>query len=155
MLLGILKHWKHCQKANKPAGTLDPQDIMGSNPQSHAAPKLELLQGQAKIMFPVRLILQRQGMCSWGIHDLLFSRQGIANSTDLKYGLTQDSRHSYMQLWSIRPLHSIGYSQYRSRNLERIHLHVVTWIPPSIGIHHPRLYAFLICMNPETQREDL
>ena len=27
-------------KGNKPAGSLDPQDIMGSSPQSHVAPKL-------------------------------------------------------------------------------------------------------------------
>lgn len=147
----MLKHWKHPHKACKTAGSPDPQDIMGSSPQSHAAPKLELLQGQAKIMFPVRLILQRQGMCSWGIHDLFFSRQGTANSTGLKYGLTQVSRPSYRQLWPLRPLHSIGCSPYRSRPLEKIHLLIVTWFPPSIGIHHPRLYGFLICMNSETE----
>ena len=138
-LLGILKHWKHPQKAYKPAGSLDPQDIMGSSPQTHAAPKLELLQGQAKIRFPVRLILQRHGMCSRSIHDLLFSRQGVANSRDLRYVLTQDSRLSYRQLWSVHLLLSIGCSQYRSRPLENNHLPIVTWIPPSIGIHHPRL----------------
>ena len=154
-LLGILKHWKHPQKSYKTTGSPDPQDIMGSSLQSHAAPKLELRQGHAKIMFPVRLILQRQGMCSWGIHDLFFSRQGTANSTDLKYGLTQVSRQSYRQLSSIRPLHSIGCSQYRSTPLEKIHLLIVTWFPPSIGIPHPRLFGFLICMNSQTEREAL
>ena len=137
-LLGILKHWKHAHKAYKPADSLDPQDIMRSSPQSHAAPKLELLQGQAKIRFPVRLILQRQGMCSRSIHDLFFSRQGIANSRGLIYVLTQDSRLSYRQLWSIHPLLSIGCSKYRSRPLENNHLPIVILIPPSIGIHHPR-----------------
>ena len=154
-LLGILKYWKHPQKAYKTAGSLDPQDLMGSSPQSHAAPKLELRQGHAKIMFPLRLILQRHGMCSWGIHDLFFSRQGTTNSTDLKYGLTHVSRQSYRQLSSIRPLHSIGCLQYRSRPLEKIHLHIVTWFPLSTGIHHPRLYGFLICMNSQTEREAL
>ena len=128
---------------------------MGSSPESHAAPKLELRQGHAKIMFPVRLILQRQGVCSWGIHDLFFSRQGTANSTRLKYGLTQVSKQSYRQLSSIRPLHSIGCSPYRSSPLEKIHLLIVTWFPPSIGIHHPGLYGFLICMNSQTEREAL
>ena len=126
---------------------------MGSSPQSHAAPKLELLQGQAKIMFRVRIILQKQGMCIRGINDLFSSRQGIANSRDLKYGLTQDSRQSYRQLWSIHSLYSIGCSQYRSRTLENMHLPIVTWIPPSIGMQHPRLYAFLICMKPERGKE--
>ena len=63
-LVGILKHWKHPQNAYKTAGSLDPQDIKESSPQTHADPKLELLQGQAKIIFPVRLILQSQGICS-------------------------------------------------------------------------------------------
>ena len=48
MLLGILKRWKHPQKAYKTAGSLDPQDIMESSPHTHADSKLELLQGQAK-----------------------------------------------------------------------------------------------------------
>ena len=94
----MLKHWKHPHKACKTAGSLDPQDIMGSSPQSHAAPKLELLQGQAKIMFRVRLILQRQGMYSQGIHDLFFSWQGIEHSRDLKNALTQDAKQWYLQL---------------------------------------------------------
>ena len=55
---------KHPQNAYKMAGSLDPQGIMESSPQTHADPKLELLQGQAKIMFSVGLILQSQGMCS-------------------------------------------------------------------------------------------
>ena len=54
-------------------------------------------------MFPVRLILQKQGMCIRGINDLFSSSQGIANSRDLKYGLTQDSR-PIIQAIMINPL---------------------------------------------------
>ena len=121
---------------------------MESNPQTHAAPNLELFQCQTKIMFPVSLTLQRQGISRRRIHDQFFSRQGIEYSTDLKYELTQIFKKSYRQLWSLCPLHSIGYIQERSRPLENIHLPILTWIPPSIGIHHPHLYAYWYTWNP-------
>ena len=125
-LLGILKHRRHPRNAYKLAGSLDTQDIMESSPQTHVAPRLELLQGQAKIMFPERLTLQRQGMRRRRIHDQFFSRQGIAHSTDLKYGLKQDSRQTYSQLRTLHPLHSIRCTQERSRPLENIHLPILT-----------------------------